>query len=909
MAFLFRRRPRGFTHLRSKLILCFLLVLLVPALTLPLLSLTYLYRESLQAQARQSVSKASQHTRYIESRLTAWAAETLMLGGFPETRRLINAQNEEERQAAIESLTYRLQSHLGTRNGFRGGVRYFNCLGRERLHLRVPRRDSAHAVSDTNFSDAPFFVGAMQTASVRGDSLPVHIHHDGPGAPVVFSSTVQEDSGKLAGVIVLELDLDALLREISEEAPGKLGYLLTHEGEPLMPLSGFEGEDHGGIDIDIRTHQEELLNTPQGVLSNQPFHSDHFHVFSRIRPRGQSAIRWTAVYEIPLHSLGVSFRNATFIIGAVTLMAILFSILLALSFARRITGPVTRLAETAENISRGQWDTPLPECASRDEVGALTLTFASMTRQLRSAREALLQKVEDLRGSERQLIRQKKRLDATLQSIGDAVIACDPDGMIRFVNPAAADLIGAPANTLAGKTFAGLVQLTDPSTGAPLPDPVAAVRTGGTHSSRNSDARLTNLTGDIRTVEHLSTPVRNESGDIVGAVVVLRDVSRIRELARERNRTEKLESLGVLAGGIGHDFNNLLSVIMGDLSLLELNLADDPENAPLVKNASSAVDHARDLTRQLLTFSKGGAPVKHTASLKELVTETLKFALHGTSSTWNVHAPDDLWKANIDAGQIHQVFHNLILNAHQAMPEGGTITVHLMNRALKPDNASHLPAGRYLQIDLSDKGPGIPPTELEKIFDPYFTTKPTGTGLGLSSVYSIVQAHGGHVTAASNSHGTTFTLHLPAADSESDAEDEPVVIPQTNPSGPCRILLLDDEPGIRLTTTRLLEHLGHDVTAVDTGEEAVQRYLEALESEQPYDVLIFDLTIPGGYGGKEALRRILEVDPTANAIVSSGYSEEGVLSHYRDFGFKARLEKPYSFEELKSVLATILDAD
>lgn len=376
----------------------------------------------------------------------------------------------------------------------------------------------------------------------------------------------------------------------------------------------------------------------------------------------------------------------------------------------------------------------------------------------------------------------------------------------------------------------------------------------------------------------------------------------VKQLALEKERAnmlkmQKLESLGILAGGIAHDFNNLLSVILANLQLAEFKLAKGQDATKELKTVEKATLRAAKLTKQLLAFSKGGAPVKQTAALHEIITETAEFALKGTPVKIEYFLPPDLWAVEIDTGQISQVLQNLLLNAYQAMPEGGTVKISARNEVLPPENGMMLQPGNYVMVAVEDEGVGIPEEILTKIFDPYFTTKEKGNGLGLASSYYIIKNHGGYIGVSSQvGSGSTFYIYLPASDKKPEAKTgrKKHLLKEERK----RILLMDDEPLLRNSVKEFLEDHGHEVQVAAEGREAVALYKKGREMKAPFDVVIMDLTIPGGMGGKEAARQILVLDPKAKIIVSSGYSDDPVLAKHTKYGFCDVITKPFPLEEL-----------
>ena len=393
---------------------------------------------------------------------------------------------------------------------------------------------------------------------------------------------------------------------------------------------------------------------------------------------------------------------------------------------------------------------------------------------------------------------------------------------------------------------------------------------------------------------------------------IRQQVARESRLQAELARAGKLDSLGLLAGGIAHDFNNLLTVLIGNMSLLRLDSALGPESSHSLAQAEKAAARARDLTQQLLTFAKGGAPLRAAVSLSEVVREVAEFAVRGSKVRCEFDLPADLWPANVDKGQIGQVVQNIVLNAVQAMPDGGVLDISLLNHEVGTEFAGVLEPGRYVRLDFVDHGPGIAKTDLTRIFDPYFTTKQKGSGLGLATVHSIVKKHGGHVTAESVvGKGTTFHVWLPAADPGSPIRVETIQAapPPAAAGRSARVLLLDDEQFIQELACSILRRYGYESTAVADGQAAIAEYERARQAGQPYDLVILDLTIPGGMGGRQTMEELLKLDPGVKAIVSSGYSNDQVLANYQAHGFRGIVSKPYDVADFAQTVARVLKGE
>ncbi|HSE83315.1 MAG TPA: response regulator [Thermodesulfobacteriota bacterium] len=550
---------------------------------------------------------------------------------------------------------------------------------------------------------------------------------------------------------------------------------------------------------------------------------------------------------------------------------------------------------------------------------------------------------------EKRLKESERWLSTTLKSIGDAVIATDADGFIRFINPVAESLTGWKQEEALGKDLKGVFNIINEETRAVVESPVEkAVREGAVTGLANHTILISKYGTEIPIADS-AAPIKDERGNISGVVLVFRDVTtqrhmeeslrkahdeleiqvqeRTAELKKanqaleaeiaERKRmqeelikTQKLESLGILAGGIAHDFNNFLTTILGNVSLIRMYT--DPENKMYKRliEAEKACLRAKDLTGQLLTFSKGGAPVKKAIfSIGDLVRESAYFALRGSNVGCESSIPENLWLTEVDEGQISQVIHNLVINAQQAMPEGGVVRITLENITVDPEGRPPLKAGgKYIKITVEDKGTGIPEGYLSKIFDPYFTTKQKGSGLGLTTVYSIVKSHDGYVEVESQLQvGSKFYIYLPAISEEQTRKEEEKKAKVIKGNG--KVLIMDDEELIRDVAGEMLGQLGYEVEFAKNGSEAIELYTSAMESSKSFNLVIMDLTIPGGMGGKETIEKLKEIDPKIKAIVSSGYFNDPVMAEYKNYGFKGVVTKPYKIEEFSKTVYEVINQE
>ena len=377
---------------------------------------------------------------------------------------------------------------------------------------------------------------------------------------------------------------------------------------------------------------------------------------------------------------------------------------------------------------------------------------------------------------------------------------------------------------------------------------------------------------------------------------IFRDITLQKKLEEESNKAQRLESVGFLAGGIAHDFNNLLTGILGNISLARLYREEGLDIEPKLADAEKAVIRAQNLTAQLLTFAKGGTPVKKLIKLNDLINDSANFATSNTGVTYKLDLEEGLWPIEADPGQLDQVFQNLLNNSIHAMPNGGEITISGSNLPLEEVKKLHLPIplSPCITLTISDEGVGIDQGDLDKIFDPYFSTREMGMGLGLATVYSVVRNHGGYISVESTpGEGTTFIIHLPAKAEEVSGES--YVAPATDEikAHKKRLLVMDDDKTVIELVCELLVYIGYDVSKAMKGEEAIKLYTQALHSGKPFDAVILDLTIAGGMGGKETVRELRKLDPALKAMVSSGYSNDPVMSNPNEYGFNAIVTKPY----------------
>jgi len=430
--------------------------------------------------------------------------------------------------------------------------------------------------------------------------------------------------------------------------------------------------------------------------------------------------------------------------------------------------------------------------------------------------------------------------------------------------------------------------------------------------SLDIEYRIVTHHNEVRWVHNRTFPMKDSSGGIHRVIGIAQDVTERKKWEEERLRGAKLESLGLLAGGLAHDFNNLLTAILGQLSLAKYEMESSNPLFYRITEAEEASLRAQDIARQLLTFSKGGVPIKKTVSLREILEENVRLVLAGSNVRAIFKISEDLWPVTVDVGQICQVIHNLVINARQAMQEGGECIIQAHNVDGDEVDTSGFDqvaiySDQWVQISFIDRGIGISKEDREKIFDPYFTTKSTGSGLGLATSYSIVRNHGGVLSVKSEpGEGSTFSLLLPAIPNAKMAPESPerdVKVEQ----GQGKILIMDDEIQIRKVLGEMVETCGYSYQTATDGEEALRIFCRAQEMGDPFSAVILDLTVPGGVGGKDVIRKLLTIDPQVKAIVVSGYSNDPVLANYQEYGFKGRVAKPFNLADLSVVLNSVLE--
>ena len=567
------------------------------------------------------------------------------------------------------------------------------------------------------------------------------------------------------------------------------------------------------------------------------------------------------------------------------------------------------LSKTLHNRDVGIW---AGECPTLRKDGTMLPTEITATSRWDETGNYLghiciVRDISERKRTEEALINREQFIRNILDTVDEGFIVVDRDFRILTANKAYCSQVGESCDSVIGRHCYEISHKTlRPCYEAGEECAVRHVfETGEPHTAlhKHPDAK-----GSVLYVETKAFPIKDSTGAVTSVIEMVNNITEKHLLEEEQLKTQKLEAIGTLAGGIAHDFNNLLQGVFGYISMAKMTLDQKERSLAMLEQAENALHMSVNLTTQLLTFSKGGKPLKKKIPLQSVIENSVKFALSGSRAEYRIKLDEGLWAVEADEGQIGQVIQNMVLNADQAMPLGGKIVVAAKNvQAPKHAHYQLLGEGKYVEVSVEDSGIGIPEQYLPKIFDPYFTTKDKGSGLGLATSYSVIKNHGGLIDVKSKlAEGTTFFVYLPAVEA---VETSAVTVSEdVRALRKGRILLMDDEDIVRIIGGVMIRSLGHQVELVENGKEAIDKYRESMRSGRKFDIVIMDLTIRGGMGGEEAIKEFLEIDPDIKAIVSSGYADSSAISEYEAIGFKACLTKPYNLEDLRDTLNALLSA-
>jgi PAS domain S-box-containing protein len=706
-----------------------------------------------------------------------------------------------------------------------------------------------------------------------------------------FYYPYKNERGEVIGVIILGIDLAYIEHLLAYfQMPSTSNYLLLdHKG---IIISGgqknyFVGQQYEEIAFN------QMKNGPETDTFIATAHDGQQRLISyrKLRLDGELTPYLYVRAGIPVAAVLAQANKTLLIILGIFMACLLGVLYLAWLIGKRsITDRVALLEKSSLRLAEGDLTVRVADLVSGGELGNLGSTFDYMANQL-AQREKALRRSED-------------NLQKIMDSSTAVIFTKDLDGKYIFINTQYEKLFHVTKAGIVGKTDYDIFprEAADAFQEADLQALQANIPIEAEEAVPQDDG--------IHTYLSLKFPLYDNNNRPYAVCGIATDITERKRLDEQSLKVQKLESIGTLAGGIAHDFNNLLQGVFGYISLAKMTIHNREKSISALEQAEKALHQSVKLTTQLLTFSKGGRPDKKPTDLQTVIENSAKFVLSGSRSNLRLNVPEDLWQVEADEGQIGQVIQNIVLNADQAMPEIGTVNVSAANLP-EEDLASHPPGiakGNYIMITIQDTGIGIPQKYLSKIFDPYFTTKEKGSGLGLATSYSIVKSHGGIIDVRTKSgEGSTFTIYLPAIAGKirPASAEKPQQIIQSRRA---RVLVMDDDEVIRNISCDLLGMLGHDVEVAKQGQDVLEKYQRALAAGNPFDIVILDLTIRGGMGGAETVQQLIKMDPQVKAIMSSGYSDDATTENYMSQGFKASLKKPYGVEALRDVLNKILNS-
>jgi PAS domain S-box-containing protein len=735
-----------------------------------------------------------------------------------------------------------------------------------------------------------------------------------------FATPITNSQGKVVGILrgVITISEDnpllKMIRSFTFIENGRI-FLVDANGRPLAhPDFILNFDSFENYDLTSLPPVQKSLAGEAGIVE---YTDNNAKYIASYRPLATTG--WGLVVQQPLDDIVLHIKNE---IASITYSHFLFlfiALLISGFIVFKSLTPLTKLLKSLQN----QNIKPAPNYPD-DEIGLLAKEIENLftqinqakqdlgdtlknqeqvikarTKELVASNEKLGSEVQDRIRSEKSLRESEERYRSLFENATDLIQVVRPDGQLLYVNPSWSKALGYSEDEARGLKVFDITH-----------------RDCADKCRLNFEKTVTEGTSGIIEIifkskdggkVFLQGSANYKPGKEPHSFVycIFQNVTDRRLMEEELIKMHKLESIGLLAGGIAHDFNNILTAVIGNLSLVRAQTEPGSNIYNRIEQAEKASFRARDLTQQLLTFSRGGEPIKKTILLGEIVKDSCQFVLRGSNVNCNYEIAEDLWLIEADESQINQVIQNIIINADQAMPDGGTINVRLENVHIGSEDLQPLGAGKYVLITAEDQGLGISEKHLKRIFDPYFSTKQKGHGLGLATAYSISKNHGGLLAVESKQGvGSIFKLYLPASRKKDGGR------PSARKDihfGKGSILLMDDEEHVRETAAEILGHLGYQVTTVSEGGQAIEKYGAALREDKPFDIVILDLTVPGGLGGKETIEKLLEIDPAGKVIVSSGYANNPVMADYKSYGFSAVVPKPYKIEDISKTIKELLN--
>jgi len=668
----------------------------------------------------------------------------------------------------------------------------------------------------------------------------------------------------------------------------------------------------------------KIYKYPSSIVVGHNFKKQYFELTRQIISNGKH-IGFVRIY-IDLNDYRIQMWRYIGITTGIFLMMIIVTIGLSFRAQRIFTKPILKITNVTEAIATGQRDfsARVPGEGRKDELGVLVRSFNAMLaniedgniklqtahdkleERVRERTSELISEIKQRRQTESDLLQQRNMAQKYLDMAGVMLVALDKDCMITLCNLKVTEITGYSEDEIIGYNW--VEKFVPPSDKTDFNDMFRDSILEKSDWAKYSENYILTKDGRKRLIAWHNTILKNEKGEIVGTLSSGIDISDKKKAEEEFNRVQKLESIGTFAGGIAHDFNNFLMVIHGSIELAQMSMKDSPEAESLLKDAIAASERARRLTQQLITFSKGGLPQKQIVKIDKLVRNIVQFVLTGSNITADINITKNLWLSEVDPGQIEQVLTNLIVNAKQAMPDGGVLHINIVNIDKDTSLKYKMEKRRFIEITIRDEGSGIDEKIIPLIFDPYFTTKREGSGLGLATSHSIIKKHDGHITIETDADsGATFHIFLPAIlETIVDKNDS---LDSVKLSQKYNILLMEDDLLVGPVIKIMLEALQCYATWAKDGSEAIKMYAKAMNSKEPFDAVILDIIVPAGMGGKEASRKLIELDSNANLIISSAYSDDPLMAEYNENGFKACIAKPYNYHELEQVLKSVLEPE